>query len=205
MSGKYLEDFAIGMFISLFYVLSRNASEKSRVSAIIGRWSMWLWGVGILILFFISLWSFFPAFSFLFPLLGAHNWLSEFPFALGFGLCVTAILFGPPGLQRLFAWGPLRWIGMISYSLYIWHEPLLLYWMAHALPLVQGWRHSIVYALYWICVALVIIPFSYMFYRLIEYPWMKLADRTRKEGISRRDQVVLPVSNVPSRDGYGKW
>jgi hypothetical protein len=39
---------------------------------------------------------------------------------------------------------------------------------------------------------------------LIEYPWMKLADRTRKEGSSRRDQVVLPVSNVPSRDGYGK-
>jgi peptidoglycan/LPS O-acetylase OafA/YrhL len=160
MSGKYLEDFAVGMLISVFYVLSQNASEKSRVSAVIGRWSMWLWGVGILILFFVSIWSFFPAFLFLFPLLGAHNWLSEFP--------------------------------------------LLLYWMAHVLPLVQGWRHSIVYALYWICVALVIIPFSYVFYRLIEYPWMKLADRTRKEGSSRRDQVVLPVSNVPSRDGYGK-
>ena len=71
---------------------------------------------------------------------------------------------------------------MISYSLYMWHEPLLRLWMAYVIPLTYGWQHAVVYALYWVCVLLVIIPFSYVFYRFIEYPWMKLADRTRKRG-----------------------
>ena len=98
-------------------------------------------------------------------------------FALGFGMCVTAILFGSAELKHPFAWWPLRWIGLISYSLYIWHLPILHAFYAYIVPFIQSWSNVTVYSLYWLCVGLLIIPFSYLFYRWIEQPWMKVADK----------------------------
>ena len=37
------------------------------------------------------------------------------------------------------------------------------------------------YLLYWACVSLVIIPFAYLLYRVIERPWMKLAYTRRNQ------------------------
>ncbi len=46
-----------------------------------------------------------------------------------FGLCYTAlllgVLLGPRALRRAFEWRPLRFVGLISYSLYIWHTIVL--------------------------------------------------------------------------------
>ena len=43
---------------------------------------------------------------------------------------------GPPqgGTSRLFSWGPLVWIGMLSYGIYLWHWPLIL-WLT---PITTG-------------------------------------------------------------------
>jgi len=179
MAGKYLEDFAIGMLISVCYVLSRNTSGMDRLSQNLHRHSLWLWRAGILWLFFMATWYTYPWLSFLNPFFGVHNWLCELGFALGFGLCVTAVLFGPVQLKQLFNGTPLRWIGQISYSMYIWHLPILIAFMAFVLPLVQGWHSALVYTLYWLYAILVIIPFSYAFYRCIEQPWIKIAHKTR--------------------------
>ncbi|MDR6991848.1 acyltransferase [Luteimonas sp. 3794] len=38
---------------------------------------------------------------------------------------LLALLHGHRGWTRLFAWRPLRWIGLVSFSLYLWHMPVL--------------------------------------------------------------------------------
>jgi peptidoglycan/LPS O-acetylase OafA/YrhL len=170
--GKFLEDFAIGMFVCIGYTLSQHAKIRQRVSAYLRRYSLWFWGAGVFLLFFMATWSVYPPLQILAPLIGPHNWLTELGFALGFGLCVSGILFGPITLKRPFEWAPLRRTGIISYSLYIWHLPILLAFIAYVLPLISDWKRLFVYSLYWLCVALVIFPFCYLFYRCIEEPWI---------------------------------
>ncbi|GGC67587.1 acyltransferase [Hoyosella rhizosphaerae] len=48
--------------------------------------------------------------------------------AIGFVLLMSATVLGPRGsrLERTLATPTLMWLGLISYSVYIWHEPLML-------------------------------------------------------------------------------
>jgi len=102
-SGKYLEDFAIGMLCCTIYSFTRNTAHDNTIRPYLCRHSTWLWGTGILVLFFMSGWSAYGSQLIFFkPFIGAHSFLTEFGFASGFGLCIIAILFGPSGLKLLF-------------------------------------------------------------------------------------------------------
>jgi peptidoglycan/LPS O-acetylase OafA/YrhL len=194
-SGKYLEDFAIGMLISFCYVLSRQASPLHPLTQHIRRSTWWLWGAGLIWLLFVSMWhlnTWFPGtVPFFNPASTLYGWFSELSLSLGFGLCITAILFGPTDLKRLFEWSPLRWVGMISYSLYIWHLPILIFFFdsLHLRDIIRSWNPLMAYSLYWLCAALIIIPFSYLFYRVIEQPWIRLGDRLREKKREKAREV----------------
>jgi peptidoglycan/LPS O-acetylase OafA/YrhL len=182
-AGKYLEDFAIGMLVSTCYILSQDTAVRHRLVEVMRRGSQWLWGLGIGCLFFMAVWTTFPVLSFLKPFLSAERPFCELGFAIGYGLCVAGLLFGPNELRRPLEWRPLRWIGLISYSLYIWHLPILLWFVGYVLPLIQRWNGVVVYGIFWLCVALVIIPVCYLLYRLVEQPWMNLGSKvTRRAG-----------------------
>ena len=47
---------------------------------------------------------------------------------MAFALVLASTVLGPRGAvwERLLAWPPLQVLGLISYSLYLWHEPLLI-------------------------------------------------------------------------------
>lgn len=49
-------------------------------------------------------------------------------FALAFVLLLASTVLGPRGstLERLMNWRPLQFITLISYSIYLWHEPIMI-------------------------------------------------------------------------------
>ncbi len=200
--GKYLEEFAVGMLCSLIYVYAQSLSAEHPFVQRLRRLSLWFWGGGILLLTFCAMWNFqagrtTPAWPFLDPLTPYFTWLNEMVLAVAFGMCVMAILFGPRELQRPFTWRPLRWLGLISYSLYIWHLPLLT--LSHSvLPGYDHLNQYIQYVYCWTWMALVAVPFCILFYAFVERPGMKLGDRWRKSLEARRR------SGIQQRIGSGE-
>jgi peptidoglycan/LPS O-acetylase OafA/YrhL len=122
-----------------------------------------------------------PALNVIHPVAFDYNIVSEFVMASGFGLCLTAILFGTFSLRRVFEWNPLRFMGMISYSLYIWHLPLLNFFMNNVGPQMAAWNPFAAYSLYLLWILLVIIPFTFLCYKFVEKPWMDLSAQWTKK------------------------
>src|SRR5260370_677026 len=119
------------------------------------------------------------AVSFCLPGVLVWDWLNDFLLALGFGACIAAILYGSSGLRRMFEWKPLRWVGLISFSLYIWHLPLLVLFQTRLLPLFPISNRYVSYSLLWLWALLIIFPIAFLSYLIIEKPWMKLGDQWR--------------------------
>lgn len=46
-------------------------------------------------------------------------------FGVLWSVLLLSLLHGGERLRRVFAWRPLRWVGLVSFSLYLWHLPVL--------------------------------------------------------------------------------
>ncbi len=153
-------------------------------------------GVGLLFLFIMILWSFnqryFNAWTIFSDPIFVNNfvWLGQLGFALSFGLCIFALLFGYDELKRPFEWLPLRRVGTISFSLYMWHLPLLILFMVKIAPSLSRWPSLLIYSMYWLWTMVVIIPFSFLFYLFIEKPGMKFGERFQR----KKSNPALPIS-----------
>ena len=186
VGGKYLEDFALGMLVSLIYMYVTQASFPGKFATVLYRLSPLFFIAGLSVLMMMALWLYNVRYFNGWPLFDRlstplYNDISEACLAGGFGLCIIAILLGPRWLRRPFEWSPLRWIGLISYSLYMLHLPLLIFFMVNVGYHMQGMNRSVGISLYIIWTLCVIIPISFLSFLLVEKPWVELGNKLLKK------------------------
>lgn len=202
LHGKFLEDFAVGMAASATYVLVRSASSD-RIKSVLRVVSPWclLLGVGSLVFFFA--WKHNIADAHSFPFFDSWTdyplW-SELCFSLGYGICVLSILFGPQRLNATFSWQPLRWLGLLSFGIYMWHLKLLEFFTSYVQPLLTTWDHPILYGMYWGWFFVFIAPCALLLYLLVEKPCMNLGDKVRTwlTPVKKETPQKAPVEEVQS-------
>jgi peptidoglycan/LPS O-acetylase OafA/YrhL len=214
VQGKYLEDFACGMLASLCYTVLRDPTHAHALHRL-QRISPWIGGgvgsgvagvalAGVVLatrgaLFAPSGLSELSGLSGLSGLVAALTSFDELALSLCFASGILAILFGGSRVRRVFAWIPLRWIGLISYSLYIWHLPLLVVFMHQIGPLLAGLPALLAYTLYWAWVGVVVIPFAAGVYWLVEQPGIRMGERMRRALFAgRRPTRALVCARRPT-------
>jgi peptidoglycan/LPS O-acetylase OafA/YrhL len=117
--------------------------------------------------------------------------------AIAFGAIIAAIVLGTGTGLRWLGWAPLAWIGQITYGLYLWHIPLIVWARGH--DLLPGGALS----------ALVVLPVAIAFgagsWYLLEKPFMRLASRAPRSR-PRQDRPsearsARSRSQTPARTG----
>ena len=183
MQGKYLEVFAVGMLCALLYIVTierrMRSTERLRQLGLIA-----LVGAGLCMALAIP----HVDLAGLMVTPGAQ-WGADvisYPLlvGLGFGGLVLAILWGGQWIRFVFEVSPVRIIGLFSYSLYLWHLPII---------------HGNVPFFANIPLALAIAGaflVSYLSYQLVERPFLVRRHRQSGSKVStaaERDPVVVPV------------
>ncbi len=112
--------------------------------------------------------------------------------ALGTAVIILDFLLFPSKLSRAFEFGPLVWLGKISYGLYLWHFPIL-----EAFKKVfDGRLHPAIYGSLGVIVTLIVAGTSYY---LIEQPFLRLKNRY---SVSEKESLLLTDSvNVSAKYG----
>jgi peptidoglycan/LPS O-acetylase OafA/YrhL len=148
--GRGLDVFALGMGLSLFYVWGieqghLSMSRQYRVS--VGALGLFA-GAIIASVWWTTQVDRIPDVTTVY-LPHGQVWavFGEWSLGVCFGLLLLAVLCGTSWLTSFFSLQPLRYIGIISYSLYAWHWPLMQIWFKVVVPPTpenSGWSPVVI-------------------------------------------------------------
>jgi len=103
--------------------------------------------------------------------------------ALGWGLLLASTVLGAKGQawSRWLSWRPLTFVGLLSYSIYMWHEPLMM--LLANVGLISRQPEALPAAILVMLVAATLV--GALSYQLIEYPTSKLRAIRGRDGRPR--------------------
>jgi len=158
--GKFIEVFAVGMICSALYVATIEGRLLARQVTQRLAWVLLLLAAGVI--WFASLHT---NVSDVLYSPGVHwGWQAVgYPLlvGVGYGALVLAVVWGNAIIRWPFSVYPLRFIGLISFSLYLWH-----------LPILHGQLPGMATSPVWLRL-LVILLVSYLSYQLVERPFLR--------------------------------
>jgi peptidoglycan/LPS O-acetylase OafA/YrhL len=117
--------------------------------------------------------------------------LAALPPCLGAALIIAAGRSGPNVVGRVLAWKPVVFIGLISYSLYLWHWTVIVYYQA-GLTLIRGLsRHEAQALQFGLSVVLAILS-----WRFVEVPFRSGVLRVQRRLLFQGAMAAIAVATV---------
>ncbi|HLZ22187.1 MAG TPA: acyltransferase [Ktedonobacterales bacterium] len=182
--GKNLEVFAIGMLCAVLYIIT---IEERRVSERVTQRLAYV-ALAITALVLVIAVPQWPKSAVQFAPGAVWGWdIITYPLLIGvgYGALALAALWGNRIVRFPFELAPLRFIGLISYSLYLWHLPFI----DILLPGIAGWPLALRIAGAFVT--------AYLSYQLVERPFLK---RRHREAPAARP-VAAPAENAVPAGG----
>ena len=183
--GKFLEVFAIGMLCAVLYVATvedkmLTTSQQHRLA--------WLMLVEAIVLIVVLIpfqvyasTRYAPGAD-----MGVLGVVVPGLIGLAYGTLLLAVVWGQKLIRAPFEFYPLRFIGLISYSLYMWHVPII-----H--PLIPALNNYLLTPLRRLPLVFLV---AYLSYQLIERPFLNR--RSAGERPSSRQKLATAISVQPS-------
>lgn len=167
VKGKYVEIFTLGISSSFLYVkFIEQKGLSAKYQWVLGTVALILFAVCILLCF---KWSFHDDRQWVWASRMRWTVLGEWALGVSFNFLLLGVLFGPKFVKRFFASVPLKFIGIISYSIYVWHFSIIQSFTQVALSghFGLGYLRLAVFS------CIVVFIFCTCSYYLIEHPFIK--------------------------------
>ena len=204
-------EFALGMTLANLYVQTRlgRASSSRLLSLVTSRAGGVMFAAGLLITLG-SMYLNYPSMplihvagavpsnvSVLGPVAGRMLAIYFEPVqSVGFALILAGAIYGHQMIRAVFSFTPLRIIGIVSYSIYLLHLPLL-HNIVHIYPHLNQTPNTL-FVKYLVTVLAQMLPISILLYLAVERPIMRWARKRRPAPASAPLPEPVPAAAIPS-------